>query len=106
MHLVFMLMCVMLVAGTSAAQMCDGPSFNEQRIAFGTPLTDIAAGDIVLNSDGTPDLAVVNNSSDDVSILQSQRPKAVTCIADLTGEPDLNFLDVSTFLAAFAAGCP
>jgi FG-GAP-like repeat len=56
MHLVFMLMCVMLVTGTSAAQMCAGPSFKEQRVAFGTPLTDIAAGDI--DQDGDLDLIV------------------------------------------------
>ncbi|MFK7758525.1 MAG: right-handed parallel beta-helix repeat-containing protein [Phycisphaerales bacterium] len=28
------------------------------------------------------------------------------CVADLTGEGQLNFLDVSAFLAAFADGCP
>ncbi len=56
----------------------------------------MALGD--LNGDGRPDLAIGYSGDPSIVVFYGQAPE---CAADLTGEGDLNFLDVSEFLAAF-----
>ena len=63
--------------------------------------TSIALGD--LNNDGRPDLAIGYSGNTCIRVFYGQAP---ACPADLTGEGDLNFLDVSAFLSAFGAMDP
>jgi len=63
--------------------------------------TSMALGD--LNNDGRPDLVIGYSGNTCIRVFYGQ---VVPCPADLTGEGDLNFLDVSAFLAAFSAMDP
>lgn len=63
--------------------------------------TAMAFGD--LNNDGWPDLAIGYSGNTCIRVFYGQAP---ACPADLTGEGDLNFLDVSAFLSAFGAMDP
>lgn len=63
--------------------------------------TSMALGD--LNNDGRDDLVIGYSGNTCIRVFYAQAP---ACLPDLTGEGDLNFLDVSAFLAAFAAQDP
>jgi FG-GAP repeat len=58
--------------------------------------TSMALGD--LNGDNRPDLVIGYSGDTCIRVFYGQ---AAACAPDLTGEGDLNFLDVSEFLAAF-----
>jgi hypothetical protein len=80
----------------------DGTFQPRQDFTTGSNPRSVAIGD--LDGDGTPDLAVANFYSNSVSVLLNQC--GVSCPADLTGDGDLNFFDVSAFLSAFNAMDP
>ncbi len=61
--------------------------------------TAMAFGD--LNGDDRPDLVLGYSGDTCIRVFFAQAPE---CIADMTGDGELNFFDVSAFLSAFAAG--
>ena len=79
--------------------------FNDQSGGFadvttrptGDAPTGILVGDF--NNDGLIDIATSNQNGDSVSIFASEG-----CQADFNHDGELNFFDVSAFLAAFSAG--
>lgn len=58
--------------------------------------TALAFGD--LNNDGRPDLALGYSGDTCIRVFYAEAPP---CPADMTGDDDLNFFDVSAFLVAF-----
>jgi hypothetical protein len=68
----------------------------------GTENLRVAADD--LDGNGSADVACASGNGLSVSVLLNTC--AAGCPADLTGEGDLNFLDVSAFLAAYASMDP
>ncbi|MFK7758407.1 MAG: GC-type dockerin domain-anchored protein [Phycisphaerales bacterium] len=68
-------------------------NFEFGQVAPGESTLDAEVGEFTLGDDGLDDLSIVYLDGDD-------------CPADLTGEGDLNFLDVSAFLAAFGSQDP
>lgn len=63
--------------------------------------TSMALGD--LNNDGRPDLAIGYSGDPSIAIFYGQAP---VCEADLTGDGELDFFDVSAFLTALGAMAP
>jgi hypothetical protein len=80
----------------------DGTLQARQHFNSGAAPRDLAIGD--LNGDGASDLAVANYESATVSVLLNQC--GMSCPADLNGDGNLNFFDVSAFLGLFNAQSP
>ena len=59
-----------------------------------------------LDNDGDLDMAVANEFGDNLSVLINLCTVGNPCPADLTGDGELNFFDVSAFLTAFGSQDP
>jgi hypothetical protein len=82
----------------------DGTYATQTTYTTGGGSVGIDLGD--LDGDGDLDMAVSNEFGNSISVLLNECVMVEACPADLTGEGDLNFLDVSAFLSAFGMNDP